>query len=170
MIIRTATPDDAAAIAETHVLSWRAAYKDILDKSVLDALDIESRIPGWRDRLAHNGATTTTIVAEQDGRVIGFAGYGPGDEPDLPADTQMLYSIYLHPTAMHQGVGSALQRAAELHMVGHASLRVLIENTPTRAFYERHGWSPEPGTERIERWYGADLHTIRYRKHIAEPT
>lgn len=165
MKIRPATPADAEAIVDIHVRSWQHAYRGIIDDAVLDSLEIESRVPGWRNRLEANDPPHT-LVAERDGEVIGFAGFGRGDEPDMPTGSPMLYSIYLHPDAMGGGVGSALLRESEQCMEGDASLRVLTANAPTRTFYERHGWQPEPGTERMEHWYGADMETIRYRKHI----
>lgn len=165
MRIRPATPNDAETIADIHVRSWQHAYKGILDDAVLAGLDVASRVPGWRTRLSANDPLHT-LVAERDGEVIGFAGFGSANEPDLPEGTPMLYSIYLHPDSMGGGVGSALLQAAEQHMHGAASLRVLTANAPTRRFYERHGWAAEPATERMEHWYGADMETIRYRKTI----
>jgi len=42
-MIRPATPEDARAIAEVHVASWRYAYRGLLPDDVLDRLSVEER-------------------------------------------------------------------------------------------------------------------------------
>lgn len=167
--IRPATKDDAAAIASIHVRSWQHAYRGIVPDAVLDSFDIAHRTDVWHQRL-HPDIAMTAVVAELAGEVIGFASWGTADEADLPAGTAMLYTLYLNPQHIGTGVGSALLRHAEAAMAGTASLRVLVANINTRIFYEKHGWVPEPETERHESAFGTELHTVRYRKDLGPTT
>ena len=43
VVIREATPDDARAIAEVHVASWRWAYRGDLPAEFLDGLSVDDR-------------------------------------------------------------------------------------------------------------------------------
>lgn len=48
MLTRTAVPEDALAIAEVHVSSWRTTYRGLLPDSVLAAQSVEHRELAWR--------------------------------------------------------------------------------------------------------------------------
>jgi GNAT superfamily N-acetyltransferase len=68
-------------------------------------------------------------VAEEDGRVLGFAAL----------DGDMLSFLYIHPDAHGQGIGSALlERAKERRPEGF-TFWVFQQNEQARRFYERHG-------------------------------
>jgi hypothetical protein len=41
--IRIATPDDAQALAEMHVASWRETYSGLLPDKMLSSLSVEAR-------------------------------------------------------------------------------------------------------------------------------
>ena len=76
VVIREATPDDARAIAEVHVASWRWAYRDDLPAEFLDGLS--GGRPGARvGRVARAGRPGAgTLVAELDGGIVGFCSFG----------------------------------------------------------------------------------------------
>jgi GNAT superfamily N-acetyltransferase len=52
MIIRRAKLDDATAIADVHVRSWKAAYPGQIPQGYLDSLHPEDRVEGWQLVLA----------------------------------------------------------------------------------------------------------------------
>ncbi|HEY5947521.1 MAG TPA: GNAT family N-acetyltransferase, partial [Kofleriaceae bacterium] len=108
--IRFATPEDSQAIAETHVLGWRAAYRGVVPDNVLDGLSIDTRAAQWRGRLEDRAATERRVwVIEDAARVQGFATTAPTrDEDDNPATTSELMAIYLRPEAWGQGLGRDL--------------------------------------------------------------
>jgi GNAT superfamily N-acetyltransferase len=168
--IRSATPDDAEAIAAIHVTSWQHAYRGILPDDYLAGLSPDDRLPMWNDILTLPDAPTHVGVAEVEGQVVGFYSIGRSDEGD-PEDVQMLYTIYMHPGSAGKGTGRLLMDDAERHMRARGAalgiLRVLTANAPTLAFYERCGWTTEPGTVRLEDAWGQQVETIRYRKHLA---
>lgn len=165
--IRPATPDDALAIATIHVASWRHAYRGILPDDYLDTLSPEQRLPMWARILESPQPGVHVGVLESDAQVVGFYSIGPPDEA-APGDAFMLYTIYMDPGSMGKGYGKLLMNDAESHMRAEGAtsgvLRVITANTPTLAFYERCGWSPDPASIRLEDAWGRQVETIRYTK------
>ena len=49
--IRAAVVEDAAAIAEVHVASWKTTYKRIFPDSVLEGLSVSDRAHFWVPQL-----------------------------------------------------------------------------------------------------------------------
>ena len=96
------------------------------------------------DRLA-NGEEShyRFLVGEIDGRVAGYACWGPIPGTVAAAD---LYWIVVHPDFQSQRVGTALLRAAEEWMAASGRTRVYVETStrpqylPTRAFYAACGY------------------------------
>ncbi|HLA93567.1 MAG TPA: GNAT family N-acetyltransferase [Actinomycetota bacterium] len=169
MRIREAEPRDARAIAEVHVGSWRAAYRGQLTDDYLDDLKVDDRLDQHRRTLEEPRAGWRTWVAEEGGRVIGFAVTGPSEDADAQDKTGEVYAIYLDP----EQVGTGLGRALFEHAVGdlrergftEATLWVLETNERARRFYEIAGWKPD-GTETSERVDCEMRPTVRYRSTL----
>ncbi len=140
--IREAGPEDAHAIAEAHVASWRATYRGIVSDEYLAGLSIERRERTWRDMLADTASGSFVYVAEEEhGHVIGFAVGGPRREGD-PTYAGELYAIYVLPEEHGRGVGRMLVQAVTRRLAGQGMrsmvVWVLAEN-PSRGFYETLG-------------------------------
>ncbi|MGW2013440.1 N-acetyltransferase family protein [Streptomyces sp. NPDC001927] len=144
MPIRSALPEDAAAIAAVHVRSWQAAYRDLLPRPYLDGLDIDARAAVWAARLAEPQAPGVLVATEDGaaGQVVGFCCFRawPGEEPDAgvgegtaegpdagtdsgrddrldPATTGEIAALYVVPEAWGSGVGRGLLAASEEALV-----------------------------------------------------
>lgn len=167
MIIRQADIDDALAIATIHVRSWQHAYRELLPGDQLASLSIAEREQQWKRHL-DPANPVETVVIEGNGEVMGFASWGI--IPDSQPVTAMLFSMYLDPAAMGKGYGSALMQAVEVDMITAGavvgSLHVLRDNTPARAFYERHGWVAVPDSDQTETFFAIDVDTVVYHKHF----
>lgn len=167
-IIRTADVADAAAIAEIHVASWRAAYRGIVPDAHLAALDVRERAVSWRDRLAADDRRTRTLLAEEDGRVVGFLTAGPTRDDDLAATTGEVYALYVAPDRWSRGVGRGLLAAGlDTLSSGHdrVTLWVLGDNRPARGFYEAMGFMAD-GSAKTDVIGGAALTEVRYARVI----
>jgi GNAT superfamily N-acetyltransferase len=165
--IREATPDDARAIAEVHVRSWRWAYHGLIPDDFLENLSVDDREPTWRERLADSAPCWGCLVAEDAaGRVVGFASFGPPkDAPTSAEDAGEVYAIYLEEAVAGTGVGRDLFAAASDALrglgFGRAFLWVLAQNDRARRFYEKAGWSWD-GTESTHMFDCANEPIVRY--------
>ena len=145
--IRRARVEDAQAIAEVHVVSWRTTYKGIMSDEELANLSVERRRLMWEHQL--NDAQVITYVAENEhGCIVGFAAGGPNrTDDDNPRETDMyhseLYEVYLIQEVQRHGLGHRLVHALveDLRKRGYQSmiLWVAADNTPARTFYETLG-------------------------------
>ena len=161
MQIRPASPDDALAIETIRVRGWRSAYRHVFPAAELDGLPIDPE--RWRSRTAVPPPGWTTIVCEEDLRVVGFASTGPSRDEDGLGE---LYAIYVDPDAWSSGAGRALMIEAEATLAreyGAALLWVLEDNPRARNFYERSGWAPD-GVRKAEERFGVRAAEVRFRK------
>jgi ribosomal protein S18 acetylase RimI-like enzyme len=168
--IRPLTDADIDALAEVHVRTWQSAYAGIVPAEVLDALDPAVWAERRRSWPVPPGAST--LVAEDDGTLIGFANFGPGrveqtgsDEYDMSAGE--LYAIYVDPGRQRGGAGKLLFMAAKegLAKAGFPEMRLWVfeENHPARRFYERMGMAPTGERQHYTpRGSTAELPEIRY--------
>lgn len=169
IVVRLARLDDAAAIADLHVRSWRAAYRGIVPDAILDGLSIEQRVEFWQRRIRREADPSAEgriwVVVEGD-RVAGLAATRPATDPDLDPGTGELAAIYLAPEAWSRGLGSALFGAAveDLRARGLAPLVlwVIEANARGRRFYERWGLRPDGARHEID-FDGTPVDEIRYR-------
>ncbi|WP_312242142.1 GNAT family N-acetyltransferase [Pantoea sp.] len=74
----------------------------------------------------------TVLVAEKEGRRVGFAG--------LLENDNFLHSLYIDPDWQGQGIGSALLEAVQARFTSTGALKCLLKNEAAQAFYEKHGW------------------------------
>jgi GNAT superfamily N-acetyltransferase len=173
---RRAVASDAEAIAALHVASWRETYADLLPAHVLSALSVESRAAMWRGVLENPDAfgATTVFVAESRGDMVGFAWCGAQRDDGLKERGfgGEFGAIYVLGAQQGAGIGRTLMRmmARTLLDQGYsaASLWVLRENLPARAFYEKLGGAAvaekveeQAGVAMAERAYGwSDLPSL----------
>ncbi len=147
MRIEPATANDARAVAQIHVDAWRAAYVGIVPDGYLAALSVDERETMWREAIA--AQQPELLVARHDERVIGWVSFGAARDQGALADVGEVWAIYLDPPHVATGAGRALWLAARQRLVERgfrsAILWVLAGNARAIRFYERAGFSLEPG-------------------------
>jgi GNAT superfamily N-acetyltransferase len=122
VFLRPARLRDLDAIVAVHAAAATTAYADIFD----GPFPREQARKMRRKQLTRGRG----VVAEVDGRVVGFAIVGRDGE---------LNGLYVLPELWRTGIGSRLLAAVP----EARTLSVLRENPIGRAFYERHAWEPE---------------------------
>jgi len=150
MLVRPATPEDASALAEVRITTWRAAYAGIVPQPLLDALDPVESATRWVQHLSapEEGVSKRTLVAPSPaGDGVGFAIGGEARRAESPC-THELWAIFVRPDVQHGGVGTRLL-AATLDWLGtrgatSLEVTVLRDNHPGRAFYEGLGGVLQP--------------------------
>jgi GNAT superfamily N-acetyltransferase len=168
--VRAAVVEDAEQIADVHVRSWQAGYRGLLPQDYLDGLDPAARVPARRQLLeASDLPRTGTLVAADDGQVVGFAHVGPSRDEDADSSVGEVFAIYLAPGAWGKGHGRELMAAAlaDLVQAGYrqATLWVLEPNARARRFYEAAGFRPD-GASMEDDSRGFPLAEIRYRRAL----
>ena len=88
LLVRRAEPQDAPAVARVHVASWRQAYRGLLPQEYLDSLSVEARTMTWAKAFSQlPDQTSTTLVGELGGQIVGFACVGPSRDEDTDTAT-----------------------------------------------------------------------------------
>jgi GNAT superfamily N-acetyltransferase len=165
MELRRARPGDEMEVARVHVSSWQVAYRGLIPQEYLDGLRPEDRA----GRYAFGKERPATLLALEDGRVLGFATFGPARSEDCE-EMGELYALYADPSAWDRGVGRALIAEARASLVGdgyvEAILWVLTGNERAERFYRRDGWAAD-GCRRMVEAHGITLDESRYRRVLS---
>jgi ribosomal protein S18 acetylase RimI-like enzyme len=132
-VIRRATKNDAALIREL----WEEFESELGGPDYL----LETWEEAWTD-LSETIATGVALLAEDEGRAVGFVFCILGDRG---RKTAHVTDLYVRPEARNKGIGQSLlaeliepARAAGLD---HVSLEVLLRNADARRLYERLGFA-----------------------------
>lgn len=164
MEIRPATLQDARAIAEVHVLSWRHAYINLLPREFLEGLSVEDRKDMWSQAIA--SGQTSVLVAESNGQVIGFSAFGPCRNERVSSSDYELWALYLSPIHWSSGIGRALWLRSREAMIANGATRiglwVLAGNERAISFYTAAGFCAEAGSVKPLELGGAQAHEVRY--------
>ena len=152
MLIRDATPDDAAAIAAIYNDAVRHTTAILMEGEV----DAANRVQWMQTRQALG---YPVLVAEADGAVIGYAAFGDWRPFDGFRGT-VENSVYVAPEARGQGVAQALlaaliprARACGKHVIVAA---ITSENAASLRLHEKLGFvetarMPQVG-QKFGRW------------------
>jgi GNAT superfamily N-acetyltransferase len=162
---REGTRGDAEAIAALHAESWRTTYRGAMRDAYLDG-DIPAERRGlWRTRLATPAPNQHVIVAERDGRLVGFACAYGGADPRWGTELDNL-----HAGEKDRGIGAGLlarvaRWARATHPEGGLYLQVLDQNAGARRFYDRNGGRDDGA----DVWHAPDGSTIPVRRYVWPP-
>jgi GNAT superfamily N-acetyltransferase len=105
-IIRAATADDAVAIGELA-----QQFADYL-RGLGDQADFRFNAEAYlRDGFGPHPAFAG-LVAEVDGRILGYLLYHPGYDTDRAIRLLHIIDLYVHEDVRRQGIGQALMQAA----------------------------------------------------------
>ena len=133
VLVRNASPADVEAICEIGHAVWPDTY------AFAGQDYIEHGLATWwsRDAVERSLGTTTTLVAECDGRVAGMGNI------DLRPEVPVIWKLYVLPDDQGKGVGSALLRSlVEAVPAGRRSVAIEYAdgNSRAAAVYARHGF------------------------------
>lgn len=158
--IRPSKPDDRTQLAALHAEAWRYAYRGILPGLELERM-IARRGPAWWD--PRRGARHQALVAEFDGRIVGYTLSGSSRMPGTPRMGE-IYELYVRPDCQGAAFGRALFEAARARLRAQRRDGLLVwalaENALACDFYAAMGGVP--WLRSIERFCGRPLEKIGY--------
>ena len=136
------TDDEIRGKAYVHWKAWHEAYPGLVSDEYLDKLTLEKC-----EKMAYSW-TDNLIVAKDNGRVIGFVGFG--DRGDEAPGIGEIFAMYVLSEYYGTGVAQKLMEAGLRQLEGYPKvcLWVLRENKRAIRFYEKCGFSPD-GEEMI---------------------
>src|SRR5688572_5330545 len=96
VVIREATPEDAAGIARVYVETWHATHRGILPESYLEKITIAAQTRSWKRMIREKG--DVVIVAANDDDLFGFGSACPERNLD-PFFRGEIATLYVRPDA-----------------------------------------------------------------------
>jgi ribosomal protein S18 acetylase RimI-like enzyme len=141
---RTATSVDATAVATLHAESWRRHYRGAYADSFLDGDVVGDRLTVWSGRLEAPSGESRTVLAEEQGRLVGFVHTVLGADPTWGA---LVDNLHVDVTHQRHGIGRALLARSAAFAVESAPaaglfLWVLEQNVAAQHFYAAVGGVP----------------------------
>lgn len=165
--LRSARIDDAAQLAQIHLLTWQATYRDLLSAGYLAGLanDIDRRAQVLADAIATEKMSVQ--VVEQNGQLVAWASFGSSRDAEAISTTAELRAINLLPQVWSQGIGTRLWRHVRQLLINAgytaATVWVLQGNDRAIGFYQAAGFVVEPRTQMTVVEQGEPLPLVRYR-------
>ena len=153
--VRIAWADDAPAIAELQLRTWRAVYADVVPAEALPG-DVDAATEAWRAALsAPKDARNRVLVALERNRVVGFAITAPATDPDCdPIQDAELMELTVDPGEHGKGHGSRLLMAAidtmRADRFTRAVLWAIASDDALRRFLTDAGWAPDTAHRELD--------------------
>ena len=142
--LRAAQVQDAPAIAEMHMQSWRDTYRSYFTDEQMKNLDVHGRTLRWEKAISA-GDALILVAVDESGEIVGVVSSLPGtSEEDLPP--LRLDVLYTASKTHGSGLGKKMVDAA----IGEdpAYLWVLEGNPGAQRFYEKLGFRCDGATEK----------------------
>jgi len=167
--IRPATPRDAKAIAEIHVATWQAAYKDLIPADFLGKITVEKRLSYWREAIEFS--EPQLLVATEGEQVVGFVGFDRSRDAGTKSTVGEIWALYVHPDHWRKGAGLALwdgvREGLKDEGCTQVTLWVLLRNEQALAFYEHAaGFKREMPSLKTVAFGSAKLEEIRLKRSV----
>ena len=139
---RDGRPGDGAAVADLFRDSFVATFGHLYSDADLGTFLAGVHPEAFEDELAD--PRFAFRLAEDDGRLAGFAKLGPDDLPGASPGSIELYQLYVLEQWKGRGIAAALMdwaiAAARERGAAQLRLTVYIDNHRARRFYQRYGF------------------------------
>lgn len=136
IIIRNIKKDDIPEVVDIQINSWKASYKGIIDDKYLESMNREEKIRKREQDYTQDGF----IVAELNGKIVGFCRYLDKKLKDIDCEIK---ALYVKPELKHKGIGTKMFNYVKQEFKSRNKKKMIIcclkENFPSRIFYEKMG-------------------------------
>jgi RimJ/RimL family protein N-acetyltransferase len=168
--VRPATPRDAKAIAEIHVATWQAAYKDVMPEDYISKMTVEKRQAYWREAIEFS--EPQLLVATCDDQIVGFVGFDRSRDANTRSTVGEIWAIYVSPAHWGQGAGLALWDGARDGLKDEGctqvTIWVLLRNERALQFCEHAaGFKREMPSLKTVAFGDTKLEEIRLKRSVS---
>lgn len=168
--VRPATPRDAKAIAEIHVATWKAAYKDVMPEDYISKMTVEKRQAYWREAIEFS--EPQLLVATHDDQVVGFVGFDRSRDANTRSTVGEIWALYVSPAHWGQGAGLALWDGARDGLKDEGctqvTIWVLLRNERALQFCEHAaGFKREMPSLKTVAFGDTKLEEIRLKRSVS---
>jgi ribosomal protein S18 acetylase RimI-like enzyme len=137
--IRLARASDAYPLANIHVASWHATYRDLIAPHNLARIEFKRTLARFRRHFWQDDDSLMHVLELKSG-IVGYACSGSTRDLGMRGE---VYELYLDPNLQRRGHGRRLLSTALWALAGRgqspALVWVLSENHGARRFYEMMG-------------------------------
>ena len=167
--VRHATPRDAKAIADIHVATWQAAYKDLMPEEYLAKISVEKRLAYWKEAIEFS--EPQLLVATDGEEIVGFVGFDRSRDAGTTSTVGEVWAMYVSPAHWGKGAGLALWDGARegLKEEGctQVTLWVMLRNERAMRFFEQAaGFKREMPSLKTVPFGSARLEEIRLKRAV----
>lgn len=167
--VRPAIARDAQAIAEIHVVTWQAAYPDLMPVDYLKSITVEKRLKYWREAIEFS--EPQLLVATEGEQVVGFVGFDRSRDAGTKSSIGEIWAHYVAPVHWRQGAGLALWDGAREGLKEEGCTQVtawvLLRNERALGFYEHAaGFKREMPSLKTVAFGSAKLEEIRLKRTV----
>ena len=140
ILIRQMLTDDLPSVARFHDVAWIDAYCDLLPKEGLEKITLRHFQQSWKQIIKHDDRPN--LLALEKAMPVGYASYVPRKKPCR----WELVGIYVDPSSMNKGCGSALfgavVKAIQEKEANKMIVWVMKDNQRAINFYKKLGMKP----------------------------
>jgi GNAT superfamily N-acetyltransferase len=134
MVVRPAKPEDRSLLLQL-IKGYFAFYRVPFPTG--------AKVEAFVDRLQQDPAAGVQLVAEEDGRLHGFASLYACLDTLIADRILVMNDLYVDPSSRNRGTGAALFDASLGYASAHGYARLdwvtAADNHDAQRFYERHG-------------------------------
>ena len=137
ILIRKKELRDCESCEKIITQSWQSTYRGIIDDDYLNKLVINEKIR-IENAVKNFENAEKVLVAECDGKVVGFVRYGECDLVDYKSSAE-IYALYITDEYQGFGLGKALVKEASRILLdqGYTDLIIgCIDKNPSNGFYQ----------------------------------
>ena len=165
LILRDATPEDAAGLEDIRVRAWLHAYAGKAEQDVFDALQPRTSSAGstnGSEMIDGDSPITSVRAVEDDGELTGFCAVAaPTRDDDEPEGVAEIVALYIDPDAQRRGYGRALLDDAIASLSAdewkEVTVWTLEDNFRSLPLYESRGFKHDGSVRTESGWFVADV-------------
>jgi ribosomal protein S18 acetylase RimI-like enzyme len=166
--VRYATMQDAAAVANLHLIASRSLYEGVVPDAHWDSTPPAKRVSFWKEAIEFG--EPQVLVAIEGSEIVGFVGFDRSRDPKSKNTTGEIWAIYVDPDRLGEGVGLALWDAANEGLQDEdctdVTVWVPLRSDKALRFFDAAGFKREMKTARTVPLGGVKIEELRLKRAL----